>query len=133
MSDAIDGLPQQSEWAGLPAVGRVESTRRVGDKATTDSRYALCSFPDLARLAGGVRGHWRLENGQHPMLAVQFRQDANRARQDASAENLAWVRRMTLNGIRHHGPSKDSVRRRQLRASLNDDYRAQLIFGPQLT
>ena len=133
LSDAIAWLPQQPEWVGLPAVGRVESTRLVGDKTTTDSRYSLCSFPDWARFADGVRGHGGLENGQHWVLDVQFREDANRARQDASAENLAWVRRMALNGIRHHGPSKDSVRRRKLRASLNDDYRAQLIFGPQQT
>jgi len=133
LSDAIDWLPQQPEWVGLQAVGRVESTRLVGDKTTTDYRYYLCSFTDLARFADGVRGHWGIENGQHWVLDVQFSEDANRARQDASAENLALVRRMALNVIRHNGPSKDSVRRRKLRASLNDDYRAQLIFGPQQT
>jgi predicted transposase YbfD/YdcC len=133
LSDAIDWLPQKPEWVGLQAVGRVESTRLVGDKTTTDYRYYLCSFTDLARFADGVRGHWGIENGQHWVLDVQFSEDASRARQDASAENLALVRRMALNVIRHNGPSKDSVRRRKLRASLNDDYRAQLIFGPQQT
>ena len=133
LSDAIDWLPQKPEWVGLPAVGRVESTRLVGDKTTTDYRYYRCSFTDLARVADGGRGHGGIENGPHWVLAVQFSEDANRARQDASAENLALVRRMALNVIRHNGPSKDSVRRRKLRASLNDDYRAQLIFGPQQT
>lgn len=126
LSDAIDWLPQKPEWVGLQAVGRVESPRLVGDKAPTDYRYYLCSFTDLARFADRVRGHGSIENGQHWVLDVPFSEDANRARQDASAENLALVRRMAFNVIRHNGPSQDSVRRRKLRASLNDDYRAQL-------
>jgi hypothetical protein len=64
---------------------------------------------------------------------VQFSEDDHRARQHHSAEKLALLRRMALNVIRPNGPSQDSLRRRKLRASLNDDYRAQLIFGPQQT
>lgn len=82
------------------------------------------------RFAEAVRGHWAIENGQHWVLDVQFGEDANRARQKHSAGNLALVRRMALNVLRHNGPSKDSLHRRQLRAALNDDYRARLIFGP---
>jgi hypothetical protein len=40
---------------------------------------------------------------------------------------------MAINVIRHNGPSKDSIRRRKLRASLNDDYRFQSIFGKPQT
>jgi len=80
-----------------------------------------------------VRGHWGIKNRQHWVLDVQFSEDANRARQNHSAENLALIRRLALNVIHHKGPSKDSLRRRKLRASLNDDYRAQLIFGLQQT
>lgn len=133
LSDAIDWLPQKPEWAGLQAVGRVEASRLMGDKTTTEYRYYLCSFTDLARFAEAVRGHWDIENGQHGVLDVQFSEDNNRARQNHSAENLALIRRMAFNVIRHNGPSKDSLRRRKLRASLNDDYRTQLIFGPQQT
>jgi predicted transposase YbfD/YdcC len=133
LSDAIAWLPQQLEWRGLRAVGRVESTRIVGEKTTTEHRYYLCSFPDLARFADTTRGHWGTENGQHWVLDVQFGEDANRARKDHSAKNLALARRMAINVIRHNGPSKDSVRLRKLRASLNDDYRFQLIFGKPQT
>jgi predicted transposase YbfD/YdcC len=133
LSDRIDWLAQKPEWAGLAAVGRVESTRVIGEQTTTECRYYLCSFTDLSRFAEAVRGHWGIENGQHWVLDVQFGEDANRARKDHSAENLALVRRMALNVIRRNGPSKDSLRRRKLRASLNDDYRARLIFGPQTT
>jgi hypothetical protein len=63
------------------------------------------------------------------VLDVQFSEDANRARTAHSAKNLALVRSVAINVIRHDGPSKDSVRRRKLRTSLNDAYRFQLIFG----
>jgi|SRR5512138_93104 predicted transposase YbfD/YdcC len=133
LSEQFAWLAPKAEWTGLQALGRVESTRLSGNKTTTEYRYYLCSFTDLARFADAVRGHWAIENGQHWILDVQFGEDANRARRDHSAENLALVRRMALNVLRHNGPSKDSLRRRKLRASLNDDYRARLIFGPHST
>jgi predicted transposase YbfD/YdcC len=133
LSDRIDWLEQKPLWAGLQALGRVESTRIVGENTSTEYRYYLCSLTDPADFAKAVRRHWDIENGQHWVLDVQFGEDANRARKDHSAENLALIRRMALNVIRQNGPSKDSLRRRKLRASLNDDYRAQLIFGAQTT
>ncbi len=133
LSDEIAWLEQPPEWAGLQAVGRLEATRIIGDTTTTEHRYYLCSLTDPACFADAVRRHWDTENGQHWVLDVQFGEDANRAHQPHSAENLALIRRMALNVIRHNGSSQDSLRRRKLRASLNDEYRNQLIFGPKLT
>jgi len=130
LGTGLDWLDQKADWAGLSALGRVESVRIVGDKTTTEHRYYLCSFADLGRFAEAARGHWAIENGQHWVLDVQFGEDANRAGKDHSAENLAAVRRMSLNVIRHNDPaSKVSLRRRKRLASLNDDYRFRLIFG----
>lgn len=129
LSHPITGLEQKTDWAGLQAVGRVESTRIIGDSTCTECRYYLCSFTDPARFADAVRGHWGIENGQHWVLDVQFGEDACRARRDHSAENLALIRRMALNVLRHNGPPRDSIRRRKLRAALNDEYRLHLLFG----
>src|SRR5512144_2918586 len=63
LSSQIDWLPQRPDWAGLQAVGRVESPRHVDGKTTTDYRYYLCSFTDLTRFAEAVRGPWAIENG----------------------------------------------------------------------
>ena len=129
LSDRIDGLAAKPEWTGLRAVGRVESTRIIGDQTGTECRYFLCSFPDRDRFAATVRGHWGIENQQHWVLDVQFGEDACRTRQDHSAENLALIRRMALNVPRHNGPPRDSIRRRKLRAALNDDDRLSLFSG----
>lgn len=129
LSDRIDWLEAKPAWRGLQAVGRVESTRIIGDHASTECRYFLCSFPDRDRFATAVRGHWGIENQQHWVLDVQFGEDACRTRNDHSAENLALIRRVALNMLRHNGPPRDSIRRRKLRAALNDDYRLRLLLG----
>ena len=129
LSHQIDWLEAKPDWAGLQAVGRVESTRIIGEKTSTECRYFLCSFPERDRFAAIVRGHWGIENQPHWVLDVQFGEDACRARQNHSAENLALIRRMALNVLRHNGPPRDSIRRRKLRAALNDDYRLRLLLG----
>jgi predicted transposase YbfD/YdcC len=133
LSAQIDWLEQKPEWKGLAAVGRVESTRIIGDKTTVETRYYLCSFTDLERFTQSVRQHWSIENRQHWVLDVQFGEDNNRARKDHSPENLALIRRAALNLLNNNGPSKDSLRKRKLRACLSDHYRAELIFGKRPT
>ena len=117
------------DWAGLQAVGRVESTRIIGDQISTECRYFLCSFPTRDRFAATVRGHWGIENQQHWVLDVQFSEDACRTRKNHSAENLALMRRLALNLLTHNGLPRDSIRRRKRRAVLNDEYRLRLLFG----
>jgi predicted transposase YbfD/YdcC len=134
LSNHIGWLEQKPDWAGLSAVGRVESLRTVGGKTTTKYRYYLCSFADLERFAEAARGHWATENSQHWVLDVQFGEDAHRGRKDHSAQNLGLVRRMSLNVIRHNDPdSKRSLRRCKRLALLNNEYRSQLIFGEAAT
>ncbi|MBK8750193.1 MAG: ISAs1 family transposase [Candidatus Competibacteraceae bacterium] len=113
----------------MQAFGRVESTRIIGDQTSTECRYFLCSFADRERFAATVRGHWAIENAQHWVLDVQFGEDACRTRRDHAPENLAVIRRMALNVLRHNGPPRDSIRRRKLRAALNDDYRLRLLLS----
>ena len=94
-------------------------------------RYYLMSFTDLSRFTEVARSHWAIENSQHWVLDVQFAEDANRARKDASASNLALIRRMALNVLRHNDHAKRSIRTRKILASINDDFRFSLIFGSQ--
>lgn len=132
LSDAIDWLSQKPEWAGLQSVGMVESVRCIGEETSIDRRYYLCSFNDLQKFAAVVRNHWSIENQQHWVLDVQFSEDSNRSRKDHSAKNLATVRHMALNIIRHNESySKRSIRQRLRTAALNDDYRLMLIMGGQ--
>jgi predicted transposase YbfD/YdcC len=103
LGDRIDWLEAKLDWAGLQAVGRVESTRIIGDQTSTECRYFLCSFPQRDRFATTVRSPWGIENQQHWILDVQFGEDACRTRKDHSAANRALMRRMALNLLRHNG------------------------------
>jgi len=133
LSDQLDWLPHKAQWPGLQAVGRLESTRIVGDKSSTEYRYYLLSFNDLERFQSAARHHWSIENSLHWVLDVQFSEDANRSRKAHSAHNLAMIRRMSLNILRSNGKPKDSLRIRKIRASANDTYREELIFGSKVT
>lgn len=101
VSQEIDWLEQRTEWAGLKALARVESTRIIGEKRTSEHRDDLCSITDPQRIAQAIGHHWRIENEQHWVLDMQFGEDANRARKDHSAANLGLIRRAALNLLRH--------------------------------
>ncbi len=49
LSNQIDGLEFNPDWARLQAVGRVESTRIIEEKTSTECRYFLCSLRDSLR------------------------------------------------------------------------------------
>jgi predicted transposase YbfD/YdcC len=76
-----------------------------------------------------VRAHWSIENSQHWVLDVQYREDQNRTRKDNAAANFAIIRRMSLNMARRNSNDKLSISKRKLRASLDDSFRTQLLFG----
>ena len=71
----------------------------MGGREAREYRYFLSSIGELKHFASVVRDHWAIENSQHWVLDVQFREDANRSRKDHSAGNLAMIRRAALNLI----------------------------------
>lgn len=77
LSDHLDWLESKPEWAGLQAVGRVESIRILGDKTTTETRYFLgshSSVPASPKRCGGIGasrmdsiGYWRCSLARMPI------------------------------------------------------------------
>ena len=51
LSDDLGWLVQKPEWADLRAVGRVESTRIVGEQTTAEHRYYLTTLTTLTPFA----------------------------------------------------------------------------------
>ena len=128
-STRLAWLDGRANWAGLNALGMVESRRESGAKVSIERRYYWCSRPKLAHFSPHCRAPWRTANSPHGVLEVQFGEDRNRARTDYRTANLAWRRRTAWNLIRHHGKPRDSWRTRRFRARLNDDYRLALLTG----
>jgi len=120
-------LPNPSAWAGLNAIGRALRECTQNGKTTEETRYYIVSFAQGGvRFAGGVRGHWSIENSLHWVLDVTFGEDDCRIRSGYGAENFAVIRQIALN-LAKRDPSKGSIRKKLLRAALNDDFRFNLL------
>jgi hypothetical protein len=52
---AIDWLAAKPDLAGLCVLGRVESTRIIGEQTSTECRYVRCSLPDRNHVVTTVR------------------------------------------------------------------------------
>ena len=113
---------------GLACIACVEAERREGDRTATSTRYFLSSAPlSPERLAAAVRGHWAIENSLHWVLDVTFDEDRARNRRDNGPENLAILRRLTLNLLNRTRP-KMSVARKRKRSGWSDAF-ARTIIG----
>ena len=100
--------------SGLQSIGMVESERTIDARTTVQRRYYLSSLKANAReLAKAVRTHWEVENKAHWCLDVLFHEDRSRARLKFAAENLALLRRLSLNILRRDVEAKQSLRIRQ--------------------
>jgi predicted transposase YbfD/YdcC len=134
VTHATDWLFSDRRYAGEPrlpglaTLACVEATRTEAGKTTRSTRFYVSS----ARLtpqafARAVRGHWAIENSLHWVLDVTFDEDRARNRRDNGPENLAILRRLTLNLLNRARPKMPLARKRK-RAGWSDAF-ARTIIG----
>jgi len=115
------------------AVVQVKRTRHLNTKTEQETSYYITSLKDDAeKIAGYIRGHWAIENSQHWVLDVTFREDECQIYADDGAVNLSTIRRKLLNLIKAH-PLKDSVAGKMQRACWDAKFRAEILFGQKST
>jgi predicted transposase YbfD/YdcC len=122
-------LAAHHDFPGVVAVGRVTLRRRLRGKPadTPIVRYYLLSkYISPKRLLYVTRSHWGIENRLHWVLDVHFAEDGNRARKDNAPENLAILRRLTLNILRTH-PDTASIRRKIKRSGWDDAFLLSML------
>ena len=121
-------LPSGKRWPKLSSIIMVKSRRESADKITEDCRYYISSAVKHAeKMFLKIRSHWAIENSLHWVLDMTFREDESRIREDAAPENFAIMRHIALNLIKSDTSLKASVKRKRLRAALDDKYRETLI------
>jgi predicted transposase YbfD/YdcC len=129
----IDWLAGKDQWKGLSSVAVVESIRRVvgRNESKTTRRYYISSLrPDSGqRIAGLIRNHWSIENGQHWTLDMAFNEDQSRVRKDHGDQNLAALRRIALSLLRRDKSVKVGAKNKRLKACRNRDYLLRVLLS----
>lgn len=127
----VANLPEElaTLWPEVKSLIAVERSRCQQGKGTLDTQYYVSSLEIDAELAAkAVRQHWHIENQQHWVLDVTYREDVSRLGDRDSAEVFALLRRIALNMAQHH-PKKISKRRKIKCSCWSDDFRMEMFFG----
>lgn len=124
----VAGLTQAADWDGLGSVCMVESERKIGEETSEQQRYFITSLTgSAAKVARGIREHWRIENGLHYVLDVAMNEDACDIWKDNGPENLATLRRTAASLLRQDRKSQRGVKGRMKRAAWDTDYLLQVL------
>jgi predicted transposase YbfD/YdcC len=122
-------LHGRSQWKGLKTIGAAVRVYEEKGIEKRDVRYYLSSLRRNGRqFASVVRRHWGIENSLHWSLDMTYREDESRVRNRTFAENLSWLRRMTLGLIKHHPGKQSNIMKRRM-AGWSLDFLMQLLTG----
>jgi predicted transposase YbfD/YdcC len=131
MTDQLDSLRTRAAWAQLTSVGMVETFANRNGKQTTERRYYINNDrPDATNMAYRTRSHWGIENHLHWQLDVSFNEDRSRVWKDHGPANLAVLRHIAVNLVRHEQTTKGSVRTKRHRAGWDDAYLLKVLTTP---
>jgi predicted transposase YbfD/YdcC len=130
-------LHQQSQWKGLKSIVQVERTRRLWNKTTHEVMFYLSSLaPDALKVSQVIRKHWSIENQLHWVLDINWGEDDCRVRTLDAPDNLALLRRWSLNLLNQETSYKRSTRQKMKRAAMDSRYMLkvlQSLFSSQST
>ena len=117
----------KKEWPWIKAIGySLRVTQHADGSETDETRYYILSrYLSGKRFSEAVRGHWAIES-MHWVLDVNFREDDSRTRERTLGNNLSWLRRFAVGLLKRH-PSKDSLRGKMIRCSLNSEFLAEVL------
>ena len=119
-------LQERHDWPGLKSVVMVGSTREIGPRIESETRFYITSLVLVAALLGLIiRSHSGVES-MHWVMDMVFRDDECRVRTDHAPANFTTIKHMAHNLIRK-APRKDSLRLTRKIAAWDDDFLASLI------
>jgi len=123
-----DWLASAEDWVGCRSVVKVNRRRTIKGKTQQETSFYITSLVDnIKGIAGYIRNHWAIENSQHWVLDVTFREDESQIYAEDGAKNMALFRRALMNMIKAH-PFKDSMAGKMMRAGWDDKFREEIIF-----
>jgi len=117
-----------ARWRNLTALVRIEATRTVGDRSSTDNRYCISSrHLSAIEALEAVLGHWGIENDLHWTLDVAFGEDDCNVRAGNAAANFSIVRKHALGLLKQRTETKVGIKNRRLLAGWDDAFLLRVI------
>ena len=130
LSPATEALRPGQDWKDLHSVGMVESERHINGIVTMERRYYITSITEqVTPFAQAVREHWSIENGQHWVLDIAFREDEQRMRIQNAAENAAILRRMALNLLKQEKTIKLGIKSKRKLCGWKNEYLLKVLYA----
>jgi predicted transposase YbfD/YdcC len=118
-----EALRHRWAWRDLTSVGCVVTiTQREGREVGEVRYYISDQGPNAKRLAKATRGHWGIENSQHWVLDIAFREDDRRQQDRHGAANLAAIRRLAVSLLRQDRTTKNGAKAKRMKAALDPNY-----------
>ena len=109
------------EWPGAAQVARIERTREIGGKASTETAYIVTSLTVAEagpeRLLELSRGHWAIENRLHYVRDETLGEDRCQIHRGSAPQVLAALRNGILSLLRYHGWSNIAEANRRYAAT----------------
>ena len=123
VTDEVSWLRKQNRWAGIRSIVMVERERETKGNKSEETSYYITSLPaDAEDIGQKVREHWHIENRLHWVLDMAFREDESRIRTGNGAENIAMLRKVTLNLLRMEKTAKCGLELKRQQAGWSGDY-----------
>jgi predicted transposase YbfD/YdcC len=127
------GMEKCQDIQSVVEVTRERTFKKKGKEHIEEeiSYYISSLGDDVKEAARAIRNHWAIENSQHWVLDVTFREDESQIYAEDGAKNMALFKRALLNLIKAH-PLKDSVAGKMMRAGWDSKFRAEILFGQKM-
>lgn len=123
-----DWVSNKSKWEGAETIVRVERTREISGKSTTETSWYLSSLSvDAKKAAKSIRSHWSCENQLHWRLDVIFQEDKYSS--NNCAFSMATIKRFCMNLIKSNDISRRYLKHKVMACAIDDDYRSQILLS----
>lgn len=121
-------LRRGQDWPKLTSLVKLLTVRQTDAKTEVTTRYFISSWSASAQaFLKAIREHWQIENGLHWVLDIAFREDEARIRKDHAPQNMALLRHIALNLLKHESSVKVGIAAKRKMAGWDNAYLLKVL------